>query len=138
MSSRSEEANQLILGPLRLPREITAAQPTLRLFMAYLARPATQNAIEEAASKSPLGSRATAKVVVTTTCELNRRIGIPSSPDRLRLLVTRAPELQTVWFWARRIKDDNVLPKNAIPDGEVIQACLKAYHNWVAALSRAK
>lgn len=50
-STEFEKINRLHRGPLRLPREITSAQQTLRLFMAYLARPATMSALREVASE---------------------------------------------------------------------------------------
>ncbi len=136
-SSDYERVNRLAKGPLRLPREITANARVLRLFMAYLERPATMSALEEAASNKALGgSRVNAHKVTATARELRAHVGIPRSHEALCQLIARAPDLRLVVSWTRAIGDETIIPENAIPSKELIKTCLDVYHHWVQVLSR--
>jgi|SRR6266702_8997591 len=137
-SSNFERRNRLARGPLRLPREITAAQPVLRLFITYLGQPATLSALKVAASSWPLEPQTMLKRVTEAVSRLTSvDIGVLRSHDELCLLITRAPDLYVAVKCAREVSY-RVIPVKATPSLEVAEVCLDVYHRWLEQLSRAK
>ena len=133
--SKLDRTIQLNSGPLRLPRSIIIEQRTIRLFMAYLGREVTQDAILNIAGErfgAKEHHRDKARRALGTLAE----VGIPGLHEDLCRLVARAPALKVVVFWAAMMNDTDILPEQALIPQSVIDACMETYHHWVETLSR--
>ena len=127
---------RLSQGPLRLPRSITAAQGTIRLFMAYLCQTPTQNAIRAIANGGLYKGVEAYSRELEDAIQTLLRVGIPRNYDDLCRLIAHTPALQTVCSFAWQANDPLNLPAQALIPREVIEACVVAYHDWVLALSK--
>jgi len=124
-------------GPLRLPKDITAAHSLLRLFVTYLQQTATLSALQTAASNKKDGGSREESLKVTSACRtLAYTIGIPHTHKGLCCLVSKAPALACVAHWARRIDDWHVIPAEAIPSKDLVDSCTRAYQQWQVVLSK--
>jgi hypothetical protein len=118
-------------GPKRLPKEVTREARTLRLFVTYLCRPATERELL-------LGERSAEDRTRLKDClgELSRLSVIQEQRLFLRHLVMCAPALNYMVSRAWTIRNKRILPEEAIPSYDCCEACTQAYHAWVRQISR--